>query len=85
MARSAMPALPGPEFDAFLFAPIDREGKDVLLSVLSALAQLNAIPGGRPRNWRTGRAGRKSTVDVVDCSVPQGSGPIDCLRRHDGL
>ena len=44
MTRSAMTALLGPEFDAFLYAPVDEEGKGVLLSVLSALARLDVDP-----------------------------------------
>jgi hypothetical protein len=44
MTRSAMTALLGPEFDAFLFAPVDEEGKGVWLSVLSALARLDVDP-----------------------------------------
>ena len=44
MTNSAMTALLGPEFDAFLYAPVDEEGKGVLLSVLSALARLDVDP-----------------------------------------
>jgi hypothetical protein len=39
-----MTALLGPEFDAFLFAPVDGGGKGALLSVLSALARLDVDP-----------------------------------------
>jgi hypothetical protein len=44
MTRSAMTALLGPEFDAFLFAPVDEERNGALLSVLSALARLDVDP-----------------------------------------
>jgi hypothetical protein len=44
MTRSAMTALLGPEFDAFLFAPVDEEAKGALLSVVSALARLDVDP-----------------------------------------
>jgi hypothetical protein len=44
MTRSAMTALLGPEFDAFLFAPIDDENTGGLLSVVSALARLDVDP-----------------------------------------
>jgi len=44
MTRSTMAALLGPEFDAFLFAPVDEQGHGVLLSVLSALARLDIDP-----------------------------------------
>jgi hypothetical protein len=39
-----MAALLGPEFDAFLFAPVDEEAKGAPLSVLSALARLDVDP-----------------------------------------
>jgi hypothetical protein len=44
MTRSAMAALLGPEFDAFLFAPVGEERNGGLLSVLSALARLDVDP-----------------------------------------
>jgi hypothetical protein len=44
MTRSAMTALLGPEFDAFLFASVDEEGKGGLLSVVSALTRLDVDP-----------------------------------------
>jgi hypothetical protein len=44
MTRSAMTALLGPEFDAFLFAPVDEESNEGLLSVLSALARMDVDP-----------------------------------------
>ena len=44
MTRSAMTALLGPEFNAFLFAPVDEERNGALLSVLSALARLDVDP-----------------------------------------
>jgi hypothetical protein len=44
MTRSAMTALLGPEFDAFLFAPVGEEGNGGLLSVVSALARLDVDP-----------------------------------------
>jgi hypothetical protein len=39
-----MTALLGPEFDAFLFTPVGEERNGALLSVLSALAQLDVDP-----------------------------------------
>ncbi len=44
MTRTAMTPLLGPEFDTFLFAPVDEEGKGALLSVVSALARLDVDP-----------------------------------------
>ena len=44
MNRSAMTPLLGPEFDPFLFAPIDEKGNGVVLRVLSAFAQLEVDP-----------------------------------------
>jgi len=44
MTRSASPALLGPEFDDFLFAPIGEERNGMLLSVVSALARLDVDP-----------------------------------------
>jgi hypothetical protein len=44
MTRSVMTALLGPEFDAFLYAPVGEETNGVLLSVLSALARLDVDP-----------------------------------------
>jgi hypothetical protein len=40
---SSVPHL-GPEFEAFLFAPVGEDGHGMLLSVLSALARLNVDP-----------------------------------------
>ena len=44
MTHSAMSVLLGPEFDAFLFASVDREGNGGSLSVLSALARSDVDP-----------------------------------------
>ena len=44
MTRPAMATLLGPEFDAFLFAPVQEEGNGALLSVLSALARMDVDP-----------------------------------------
>jgi hypothetical protein len=44
MTHSTIPALLGPEFDAFLFASVDPEGEGASLSVLSALARLDVDP-----------------------------------------
>lgn len=44
MVHSAMTALLGPEFDAFLFASVDTEGNGGSLSVLSALARSDVDP-----------------------------------------
>lgn len=43
MTRSLF-SVPGPEFDAFLFAPIGDDKNDMPLSVLSALARLDLDP-----------------------------------------
>jgi len=50
MTRSAMTAQLGPEFDAFLFAPVGEERSGVLLSVISALARQDIDP------WREAAA-----------------------------
>jgi hypothetical protein len=61
MTRSAMTALLGPEFDAFLYAPVDEEGNGVLLSVLSALARLDVDP------WReAAELARMPTITVAN-------------------
>ena len=44
MANPASVANLGPEFDAFLFAPIGEEKNGMLLSVVSALARLDIDP-----------------------------------------
>ncbi len=44
MTHTAMTPLLGPEFDTFLFAPVDEEGKGAFLSVVSALARLDVDP-----------------------------------------
>ena len=44
MTHTAMRPLLGPEFDTFLFAPIDEEGMGAPLSVVSALARLDVDP-----------------------------------------
>jgi len=44
MTHTAMTPLLGPEFDTFLFAPVDEEAKGALLSVVSALARLDVDP-----------------------------------------
>src|SRR5471032_327679 len=44
MMHSASIPKPGPEFDAFLFAPVGDDGNGMLLSVLSALARLDVDP-----------------------------------------
>src|SRR5471032_1227100 len=44
MMHSASLPQPGPEFDAFLFAPVGDDGNGMLLSVLSALARLDVDP-----------------------------------------
>jgi hypothetical protein len=44
MTHSAMTALLGPEFDAFLFASVYKESNGGSLSVLSALVQLDVDP-----------------------------------------
>ncbi len=44
MTHTAMRPLLGPEFDSFLFAPIDEEAIGAPLSVVSALARLDVDP-----------------------------------------
>src|SRR5471032_3329347 len=44
MMHSASIPKPGPEFDAFLFAPVGDDGNGMLLSVPSALARLDVDP-----------------------------------------
>jgi hypothetical protein len=44
MTHSAMTALLGPEFDAFLFASVDKESNGGSLTVLSALVRLDVDP-----------------------------------------
>jgi hypothetical protein len=44
MMRSAAIALPGTEFNDFLFAPIGEDGNGMLVSVLSGLARLDIDP-----------------------------------------
>jgi hypothetical protein len=50
MTSSATPVRLGPEFDAFLFAPLDEEEGGAWLSVLSVLARLDVDP------WREAAA-----------------------------
>lgn len=44
MTQTSSVSHPGPEFEAFLFAPVDEDGHGMLLSVISALARLNVDP-----------------------------------------
>ncbi|HQT77360.1 MAG TPA: hypothetical protein PLD10_09950, partial [Rhodopila sp.] len=44
MTRSTTTALLGPEFDAFLFASVDKESNEGSFSVLSALARSDVDP-----------------------------------------
>jgi hypothetical protein len=76
MTHAALTPLLGREFDSFLFAPIDDDGKESSLSVVSALARLDVDPWGEAAGLaRMPKEQALKRLTSLIASLPKGSEP----------
>ncbi len=82
IASSASASARGSEFNDFQRAPIDKDGTDMPLSVLSAPARIECRPSARGFRISTAtRSNFDSEIGVVDCGTP---GPANNVSRPRG-
>jgi hypothetical protein len=75
MAHSAATALPGTEFNDFLFAPIGEDSNGMLVSVLSGLARLGVDPWQEAAQLAQlpGEVATRRLVSLIDTLRGRGS------------